>query len=566
IVTGLCTVLLYPGGVLVNGHMDKEAAYVKAMVDLMPAGWKGFMLAGFAAAYMSTVGTHLNWGASYLVNDVYRRFLKKGASERHYVNVSRLATVGLFLLSVVVTSQLSTIEGAWRFLLALGSGTGLVLILRWYWWRINAWSEISAMVASAAVSLTAFALIRNPYAASDPRFSGEELRIQALVMLVTVAVSTAVWLAATFATRPESDEKLEAFYTRVRPGGPGWARVSRRLGLGVEEIPGGALSFLNWLLGVVLVYASLFGIGQVVFGRLAEGLMLLALALAAFVLILRNLRREEGGALSKPAAAACLALLLAAPVLYAHGDVHDQIAALTLRLRAEPRNAELLLKRGELHRVHGDVEAALADFRAASAIDPSLEAVDLCAARALLEGKRPTEAAARIERVLARRPGDPEALLIRARAAAALGETERAAQLYPRALDVAPRPDPDLYVETARALEAAGKGVDALATLERGLARLGAAPSLELAALELELSLARTDAALARLDRLASSSPRPERWLLRRAEILERGGRRAEARAAFGEALRAIEALPLRIRGTRAAAALEASIRAGLSR
>jgi Na+/proline symporter len=292
IVTGLCTVLLYPNGVLVNGRMDKEGAYVKAMVDLMPGGWRGFMLAGFAAAYMSTVGTHLNWGASYLVNDVYRRFLKKDASERHYVAVSRLATVVLFLLSVGVTANLSTIEGAWRFLLAIGSGTGLVLILRWYWWRINAWSEIAAMVASAVVSLAAFALITNPYAASDPRHAGEELRIQALVMLVTVAVSTLVWLVATFATRPESDATLEAFYRRVRPGGPGWARVSERLGFGRERIPGGALSFVNWILGVVLVYTSLFGIGRLVFGSLGEGVLLLAIALVSFGTILRNLRAD----------------------------------------------------------------------------------------------------------------------------------------------------------------------------------------------------------------------------------------------------------------------------------
>jgi len=292
IVTGLCTVLLYPGGVLVNGRMDKEGAYVQAMVDLMPAGWKGFMLAGFAAAYMSTVGTHLNWGASYLVNDVYRRFLKKGAAERHYVTVSRWTTVGLFLASIAVTMNLSTIEGAWRFLLALGSGTGLVLILRWYWWRINAWSEISAMIASAVVSLTAFRLIRNPFPPADPRFSGEELRIQALVMLVTVAVSTVVWLAVTFATPPETEEKLESFYRRVRPGGPGWAAVSRQLGLGVETIPGGALSFVNWLLGIVLVYSALFGIGALVFGRLGSGIGLLALAATSFAVILRNLGKS----------------------------------------------------------------------------------------------------------------------------------------------------------------------------------------------------------------------------------------------------------------------------------
>ena len=184
IITGLATVLLYPGGVLVNGQPDQEAAYVQAMVDLLPAGWKGFMLAGFAAAYMSTVGTHLNWGASYLVGDVYKRFLRKDASEKHYVTVSRWTTVLLVSrCPIVVTLNLSTIEGAWRFLLALGSGTGLVLILRWYWWRINAWSEISAMLASMVVSVTSLVLIRNPLPRTDPGYGAEEFRIQAIVML-----------------------------------------------------------------------------------------------------------------------------------------------------------------------------------------------------------------------------------------------------------------------------------------------------------------------------------------------------------------------------------------------
>src|ERR1700741_782765 len=128
------------------------------------------MLAGFAAAYMSTVGTQLNWGASYLVNDFYKRFLNKTATEKHYVTVSRLATVFLFLASALVTMQLSTIEGAWKFLLALGLGTGLVLILRWYWWRINAWSEISAMIVSAVVSLSVLPMVKVRYPSpDDPR-------------------------------------------------------------------------------------------------------------------------------------------------------------------------------------------------------------------------------------------------------------------------------------------------------------------------------------------------------------------------------------------------------------
>ncbi len=288
IVTGLCTVLLYPGGVEVAGKKDVEAAYVQAMVDLLPAGWKGFLLAGFAAAYMSTIATHLNWGASYLVNDVYRRFLKPDASERHYVHAGRLTTVFLFLASIVVTLNLGTIEGAWRFLLALGSGTGLVLILRWYWWRINAWSEISAMGSSGVVSLAAMAWFARPGAiAPGP---GADFEAQAKTMLVTVVVSTIVWVTVTYLTKPEPDEKLRSFYARVRPGGPGWARVSAAMGHGREPIPGGALSLANWALSAVLVYASLFGIGKLVLGATAQGLGLLALAAACFALVMRNLR------------------------------------------------------------------------------------------------------------------------------------------------------------------------------------------------------------------------------------------------------------------------------------
>jgi len=280
IVTGLATVILYPT------LQDKEAGYVHAFVDLLPTPWRGFMLAGFAAAYMSTVGTHLNWGASYLVNDFYKRFLKKNGSERHYVAVSRATTGLLFLASVSVTSQLSSIEKAWELLLALGAGTGLVLILRWYWWRINAWSEISAMLASFVVSLLAFAFIAPRFAANDPN-------AQATVMLVTVACSTVVWLAVTLLTRPEPDAVLEAFYRRVRPGGPGWAKVSERLGLGREPIPGGALAWTNWIAGIVAVYATLFGIGKLVFGYTGTGVVLLAIAASAFYWISRSFRGES---------------------------------------------------------------------------------------------------------------------------------------------------------------------------------------------------------------------------------------------------------------------------------
>src|SRR3954471_14736744 len=255
IITGLCTILLYPNGI--GPTHDHEAAYVQAFVDLLPTPWRGFMMAGFAAAYMSTVGTQLNWGASYLVNDFYRRFVNRESTEKHYVTVSRLATVFLFLASALVTMRLQTIEGAWKFLLALGSGTGLVLILRWYWWRINAWSEISAMTASFIVSLVAITVIK-------PRFPDGDFKGDAWVMLVTVAVSTVVWVVVTFATAPEPDTVLQSFYRRVRPGGPGWARISAQAGYGREGIPGGALAWTNWIAGIVAVYSSLFGIGKLI--------------------------------------------------------------------------------------------------------------------------------------------------------------------------------------------------------------------------------------------------------------------------------------------------------------
>ena len=285
IVTGLATVILYPNGI--GPSHDHEAAYVQAFVDLLPTPWRGFMMAGFAAAYMSTVATQLNWGASYLVNDVYRRFMNTTATEKHYVGVSRWATIGLFLASILVTWQLSSVEGAWKFLLGIGAGTGLVLILRWYWWRINAWSEISSMIASFVISVICFAVVPGLW------FPADDPRTDSVIMLITVVASSIVWLSVTYLTGPETDATLESFYKRVRPGGPGWAAVSERLGYGREAIPGGALAWTNWVAGIVAVYSTLFGIGKIVFGELVPGLILLAIAAVAFSWIARAFRNEE---------------------------------------------------------------------------------------------------------------------------------------------------------------------------------------------------------------------------------------------------------------------------------
>ncbi|CAN5713605.1 Na+:solute symporter [soil metagenome] len=278
ILVALCTLVLYPG------LEDPATGYVHAVVDLLPTPLTGLLIASFAAAYMSTISTQLNWGASYLVNDLYLRFLDPNASERRRVAVSRGTTVLLFLLSAVVTANLTSIEGAWRILLAMGAGTGLVYILRWYWWRINAWSEISAMVASLVISLVLqrwFGLD-----SSDPVGFAH-------LMLLTVALSTVIWVAATYLSRPVPEETLIAFYHRVRPGGPGWRHVATAAGYGPEPMSGGALNWTNWVAGVVAVYATLFGTGRIIFGDVASGVGFLLVAVLAFGWIARSLSEPE---------------------------------------------------------------------------------------------------------------------------------------------------------------------------------------------------------------------------------------------------------------------------------
>jgi solute:Na+ symporter, SSS family len=278
ILVGFVALIRYPG--LAN----PEEGYVRVMVDVLPSPMKGLLLATFAAAYMSTVGTHLNWGASYLVNDVYLRFINPNAGRKSQVIASRVATVTLMLLSLVVMAMLSSVEQGWKILIGLGAGTGLVYILRWYWWRINAWSEISAMIASfiAAVTLHFMGVDAADTSSGD----------YALAMLISVAVATATWVTVTLLTPPEPDPVLDTFYRRVRPGGPGWRHVARRLGYPNDQIPGGALSWINWVAGVVAVYTSLFGLGALLTGRPRAALVYAVAAIGAFWLIQRNLRQE----------------------------------------------------------------------------------------------------------------------------------------------------------------------------------------------------------------------------------------------------------------------------------
>src|SRR5262245_43936773 len=278
ILTALASLVLYPELV------DKESGYIRTLMDpnVFPPYLRGFMLAAFAAAYMSTIGTQLNWGASYVVNDFYRRFAVRHGSERHYIVASQIVTVLLMATSLVVTFNLNSIGGAWKLLLVTGAGTGTVLLLRWFWWRINAWSEVSAMVAAASVSL---------YLQIHLKWDSEEPRDFAYLMLVTVAITTLLWLVATFVTSPEPPERLIKFYRRVRPGGPGWKRIAAEAGT-ENENSRLSVEIANWLCGCVLIYSSLFGIGKLVFKEWEVGIMLAAVAIAAAMLISWNLKRE----------------------------------------------------------------------------------------------------------------------------------------------------------------------------------------------------------------------------------------------------------------------------------
>ncbi len=276
ILTGLAALILYPD----LAPEAKRLGYVYAMRDYLPAGLRGVLLASFLAAYMSTVSTQLNWGASYIVNDVYRRFVRPDAGERQLVRFARLATLVIMALSLIVTAILQTISGAWLFIIEAGAGLGLVLILRWYWWRINAWSELAAMVVPLAV----YGVIRSRTTITFPDS-----------LYLIVGVTTLAWIAATYLTRPVETRTLVAFYRRVHPGGPGWRPIAA---LCPEVRPDAGLgrSVLDWVAGVLMVYAMLFMVGDVIFGEWMQAGWLGAVAVVCALWLARSLSRQDVGA------------------------------------------------------------------------------------------------------------------------------------------------------------------------------------------------------------------------------------------------------------------------------
>src|SRR5271166_3595547 len=281
ILTALAAVVLYPG------LAQPEKGYMLVATRQTPHALLGILLAGFMAAFMSTVATQLNWGSSYLVEDFYRRFLNKKGSESHYVNVSRLATVFLVFAAAFVAWNLQSVSEGWKIVLELGAGTGGVYLLRWYWWRVNAWSEISAMIAALVATLTLHSPALWMAMAGRPQpFSGSDPVVFAKTTLCTTGFTTLVWLTVTFITAAEPTDILVKFYRKVRPQVTGWRAIAQLCGDEPVTRDLGR-NLLSWIVGCVLVYSTLFCIGELCFGRYPAALALGVVAVACGIGIWR---------------------------------------------------------------------------------------------------------------------------------------------------------------------------------------------------------------------------------------------------------------------------------------
>jgi Na+/proline symporter len=265
IIVALASTLVYPSlndisaavPYVSRSLIGNDMAY-PAMMRFLPAGFLGLVVAGTLAAYRSTIETHLNWGTSYLVHDFYRRFLRPGESEKHYILAGRLTTAGLMICAALMTYALGTAKEAFDLILSVGAGTGLLYLLRWFWWRVSAWSEIAAMVSSFIVALGFFVA----------RKMGHDVPAH-VSLLITVATTTVVWVATAFVGPTEDRATLVRFYSLVRPSGPGWKPIAADAGL-TAATDGIARALLGWVMGCAFVYAALFGTGSFLYGHLPQ--------------------------------------------------------------------------------------------------------------------------------------------------------------------------------------------------------------------------------------------------------------------------------------------------------
>ncbi len=258
--------------------VDPGVMYPKLMLKYLPSGLLGLLIAVFLAAYMSTIASQLNWGTSYLINDFYRRFIKTDGSEKHYVLISRTGIIFMIVFSLLVTKYfLTTISGAWEFIINASAGMGAVLILRWYWWRINAWSEISAMIAPLII----YPVAKYHFGIESP-----------LTLYPTVFGTTIVWLVVTYLTKPVEQKKLIKFYERTHPGGIGWKHIEKLTG-GVKGDSGFGRLFIDWFLGIVVIYSFLFGLGKIIFAEYLWGTVILLIGFLAGFIIYSDLNKGK---------------------------------------------------------------------------------------------------------------------------------------------------------------------------------------------------------------------------------------------------------------------------------
>ncbi len=295
IIVALASVILYPDLASIKAefpnikdqYLGDDIAYPAMLTKLGP-GWLGLVVASLIAAIMSTLSTHLNWGASYIVSDFYKRFIKPEASEAHLVSMGRYATAGLMILSALMaTTILENATQAFDILLLSGAGSGAIYLLRWFWWRINAWTEIAAMISATLVAFVLVLFVPNE-AVETTLLDGASVKL-----LLAVSITTIVWMVVTYATRPESMEVLIAFYEKVHPGGPGWTMVieeAEHQGLLFSQekktwdLP---LSLLSVVLGTMGIYSALFSVGNFIYGKWMLGFILLSICMASSFLVIR---------------------------------------------------------------------------------------------------------------------------------------------------------------------------------------------------------------------------------------------------------------------------------------
>jgi SSS family solute:Na+ symporter len=293
ILVGLASLIVYPElSDIQKAFPNMDPALVghdiafPAMLKFLPAGWIGLMVGGLIAANSSTILTHLNWGASYLVHDFYRRFIRRDESEKHYVMAGRVATVILFVLSSSLVFVLETAQDSFNIILQVGAGTGLLYLLRWYWWRITAWCEIVAMSSSFAMSI---ALL---FAHKGGIFLGTHREL-----LLTIAFTTVCWLVTAY-VGPQTDRQvLINFYKKVHPVGPGWRKVREEarvpaaeaaLYAGQDNLP---LAMLGWVAGCSVIWSGLFTVGNLLYGRVGYTIGLAAVLLFSGSVLIAVIRR-----------------------------------------------------------------------------------------------------------------------------------------------------------------------------------------------------------------------------------------------------------------------------------